>query len=109
MTSFTKALYRRDPAAAEEFYRQQQFEQKMQQGRPGLTYGRHATLTCFTVVDQQSKAAHGRSHGFELAHHPVQRTFGKRPQPPLRPDGRPITSCTENCGHPACTSGCVAR
>jgi hypothetical protein len=41
MTSFTKALYRRDPAAAQAFYRQQQFEQK-------LTYGKHTQLACFT-------------------------------------------------------------
>lgn len=41
MTSFTKALYRRDPAAAEAFYKDQQFEQR-------LTYGKSTQLACFT-------------------------------------------------------------
>lgn len=35
MTSFTKALYRRDPAAAEAFHRQSSFEQRQAHGRPG--------------------------------------------------------------------------
>lgn len=39
MTSFTKALYRRDPAAAEAFYKAQQFEQRQQ--------GKHP-VACFT-------------------------------------------------------------
>lgn len=33
MTSFTKALYRRDPAAAEAFHRSQQFEHRMVHGK----------------------------------------------------------------------------
>lgn len=33
MTSFTKALYRRDPAAAEAFYKQQKFEHLAAFGR----------------------------------------------------------------------------
>lgn len=33
MTSFTKALYRRDPAAAEAYYRQQKMEQITAFGR----------------------------------------------------------------------------
>lgn len=43
MTSFTKALYRRDPAAAEAFHRQSTFEQRAAHGRPGvLTFGRRS-------------------------------------------------------------------
>lgn len=35
MTSYTKALYRRDPAAANEFHRQQSFEQRSAYGKVG--------------------------------------------------------------------------
>lgn len=35
MTSFTKALYNRDPAAAEEFHRQSKFEHRTTFGRMG--------------------------------------------------------------------------
>jgi len=89
MTSFTKALYRRDPAAAEAFYEQQRIENRMQ-------YGRHPTLPQFTLAFHTPAAA-------AAAPHPVP-TFGRRPQPP---HGR--TACTANCGHPACSNGCTAR
>lgn len=85
MTSFTKALYRRDPAAAEAFHRAQQFEHKM-------TYGKNATLACFTLP--------GRSGGFESAHHNVKPVFGKR-------TGNTPTACAASCGHPACANGCT--
>ena len=53
MTSFTKALYRRDPAAAEEFHRQQTFEHK-------ATYGKTPTLACFTPQAHGLKPAFGK-------------------------------------------------
>lgn len=40
MTSFTRKLYSRDPAAAEAFHRQQQFEHR-------ITYGKHTQLAGF--------------------------------------------------------------
>jgi len=43
MTSFTKALYNRDPKAADAFYRQSTFEHK-------LVYGRTPTLAQFTAT-----------------------------------------------------------
>lgn len=45
MTSFTKALYRRDPAAAEAFHKAQQFEHKM-------TYGKQTQLASFGLRPQ---------------------------------------------------------
>lgn len=54
MTSYTKALYNRDPAAAEAFHKQATFEHK-------TTYGRVPTLLQFT-----------------LAHHGLVPSFGKR-------------------------------
>lgn len=78
MTSFTKALYRRDPAAAEAFYSQQTFEAKSggrQPGMPTLTFASNA---------------------------PSHVVFGKR-QAVL---GR-NTACAASCGHPACAQGCV--
>lgn len=79
MTSFTKALYRRDPAAAEAFYQSQTFEAKSAGRKPGMP-----TLT------------------FASAFNEVHVPFGKR-QPVL---GR-NTACAASCGHPACASGCV--
>lgn len=40
MTSFTRALYRRDPAAAEAFHKAQQFEHR-------ITYGKQTQLASF--------------------------------------------------------------
>lgn len=61
MTSFTKKLFQRDPAAAEAFHRAQQFEHR-------LAYGKNVSLACFTP-----------------AHHQVAATFGRREQPPVLP------------------------
>lgn len=61
MTSFTRKLFQRDPAAADAFYRAQQFETK-------TVYGRHNTLACFTP-----------------AHHQVEPVFGRRQKPPVQP------------------------
>lgn len=99
MTSFTKALYRRDPKAAEEFYRQQQFEQRH-------TYGRVPTLPEFTF---KGRPASGQ--GFTLGFHTQQaavspyrkRDFGKR-LPTLG-----TAACSGNCGHPACSQGCTLQ
>lgn len=41
MTSFTRKLYNRDPAAAEAFRKAQDFDHR-------IVYGRHPTLACFT-------------------------------------------------------------
>lgn len=78
MTSFSKKLYNRDPQAAEEFYKNQQFDQR-------VVYGRHPTLA-----------------GFTLAHHEKPRVFGKRQSPPSAQH-----ACDQGCGHPACSKGCV--
>jgi hypothetical protein len=89
MTSFTKALYRRDPKAAEAFYRNQQFEQKGFQGRPGpaLTYGRQTQLSQFDAAQRQCHQA----------------PFGRR----VALDS--ATACDTLCGHPACTHGCTKQ
>ncbi len=77
MTSFTKALYRRDPGAAEAYYRHSTFEAR-------CSYGRI------------------QSHvpGFESAFRDVPRVFGKR-------HAAGAQACQEPCGHPACSQGCV--
>jgi len=59
MTSFTRALYRRDPAAAEAFHRQRTFEQQSAHGRPGtlsktVGFGRRTptgVVGCATLCD----------------------------------------------------------
>lgn len=75
MTSFTKKLYRQDPAAAEAFHRQATFEHK-------ATYGRVPTLLQFTP------AAHG-----------LVPAFGKRLPNGVKacqkPCGHP--ACTKGC------------
>jgi hypothetical protein len=78
MTSFTKALYRRDPAAAEAFHRQSSFESRATNGRPGLLLATFASAN------------------------PVKHTFGKRETPPSA-----VHACKDNCGHPACSQGCT--
>jgi hypothetical protein len=78
MTSFTRKLYNRDPAAAKAFHRQASFEHK-------VVYGRTPTLACFTP-----------------AHYDVQPTFGKR-----HPPASAQHACDHNCKHPACKQGCV--
>ena len=78
MTSFTKALYRRDPAAALAFYEQQKFEAKSaprQPGMPTLTFASNATSH---VVFGKRQAVLGRG-----------------------------TACAASCGHPACANGCT--
>lgn len=86
MTSFTKALYRRDPKAAEAFYRNQQFEERH-------TYGRVPTLPQFTLAFHTRQAAVSPYR---------QATFGKR-------RGTPELACKSNCGHPACSQGCTLQ
>lgn len=64
MTSFTKALYRRDPAAAEAFHKAQQFEHKLQ-------YGKHTQLASFGLrPDPEDAAAYACS---KLCGHPACR------------------------------------
>lgn len=77
MTSFTKALYRRDPAAADAFYKHQQFEHMASFGR----------------TPAPSLASSGKVSGH-------QATFGKRV-----PSG--LQACAASCGHPACKHGCT--
>ena len=78
MTSFTKALYRRDPAAANEFHRQSSYEQRAAHGRPGtITYGKTTQLASFGLrqpTEEQRAAA---------------------------------SACAAPCGHPACKYGCT--
>jgi hypothetical protein len=75
MTSFTRALYRRDPAAAEAFQRQQRMERELL-----LSYGKTPTLACFTP-----------------AHHDIKRQFGKRAVPPQHvPCPHQQTFCIRN-------------
>lgn len=90
MTSFTKALYRRDPAAAEAFYDNQKFETRH-------TYGRHPTLPQFTLAFQTSQGSVAAPQGRRMH-------FGLRSQPPT--DRK---ACSEPCGHPACSHGCIVR
>lgn len=98
MTSYTKALYRRDPKAADAFYKAQQFEHK-------LTYGRHVTLAQFTPKGRGFEAAQAQCH---------QTPFGKRlyngPFGGLYGGVKPYpaqSACAANCGHPACKQGCT--
>lgn len=93
MTSFTKALYRRDPKAADAFHKAQQFESMAAHGRPGqLQYGKHVTLACFTPAFGSNQPAQPST------------PFGKRELPPSA-----AHACKEGCGHPACSHGCVLR
>lgn len=82
MTSFTKALYNRDPAAADAYYRASNYERMMVQGRPGAI-----TLACFTPSTE--------------GYRPM---FGKRKHTP-----RAGNACIETCGHPACAQGCTSQ
>lgn len=70
MTSFTRALYRRDPAAAEAFHRQSTFEKRAAHGRPGtlsLTTG-FGRRTPTGVVACAERCAHPRcAQGCTLA------------------------------------------
>jgi hypothetical protein len=84
MTSFTKALYRRDPKAAEAFHRQQSFEHRH-------TYGRTPTLPQFTLGYHTAQAA--------AAPH-RQAEFGQRQR-------SMVVACQQSCGHPACSNGCT--
>lgn len=83
MTSFTRKLFNRDPAAAEAYQRHSEFERARE---IELRYGKNVTLAQFTP-----------------AHHKIERTFGKRKAMPGR------FACAELCGHPACSNGCVGR
>lgn len=83
MTSYTRKLYNRDPAAAEAFSRQTKLHDL-------LCYGKTPTL-------QQ----------FDPAFHDLPRPFGKRQIRPVV-NGR-TTACEEDCGHPACAHGCTLR
>lgn len=56
MTSYTKALYRRDPAAAAAFHEQQTFEHK-------IVHGRTPTLACFTPAYHGLKPSFGKRVG----------------------------------------------
>lgn len=96
MTSFTRKLYNKDPAAAEAFRKAQDFERQMQ-------YGKAVTLAQFTPS----------SHGLVPA-------FGKRVYKdvgdwirdnPNNGSGIPPrhTACERNCRHPACVKGCTLR
>lgn len=89
MTSFTRKLYSRDPAAAEQFGRQQAFEHRM-------SYGKSVTLACFTPAFHAVDVAFGkRTVAPALPAYecwvPDERGFGARPLKPKAvvraPDG----------------------
>lgn len=85
MTSFTRKLYSKDPAAAraaEDFMRQSKAERAQD---VTLRYGKTPTLACF----HSDRAL-------------IERSFGKRQFPPM-----PNKACAALCGHPACTQGCT--
>lgn len=83
MTSFTKALYRRDPKAAQAFHDAQQWEHR-------VVHGRTPTLACFTP-----------------SFHGLQPVFGKRTSTPHI--GGRQAACSAICGHPACAQGCTLQ
>lgn len=60
MTSYTRKLYNRDPAAAEDFARQTSFETR-------LTYGKHATLACFGLRKPEVSHVSGEPIGTACA------------------------------------------
>lgn len=62
MTSFSRKLYNRDPAAAEAFHQSQQFDHR-------IVYGKQTTLACFMNVAAPVAAT----------------SFGKRLMPPTLP------------------------
>lgn len=100
MTSYTKALYRRDPAAAEAFHRQSSFEHK-------ATYGRVPTLLQFTPEAHGLRPVPGDNGRTERVNQyynlrKKQPTFGKRV-----PSG--VKACKVRCSHPACSHGCTLR
>jgi hypothetical protein len=80
MTSFTRALYRRDPAAAEAFYKDQQFEQR-------LVYGKQPTLACFTPA----------ANGLARRAAPSQPRYGKGAPAPF--GKREIAPQGSDCPH----------
>lgn len=90
MTSFTRKLYNRDPAAAEAFASQVKLHELLAscgaQTAPVLTYGKHTTL-----------------RQFDSAFHSLPKTFGRRTNMARR------RACSEPCGHPACIHGCTLR
>jgi hypothetical protein len=61
MTSFSRKLYNRDPAAAAAFYKAQQFERQ-------IVYGKTPTLACFTPSHNGLRPVFGKRH---LAPHQV--------------------------------------
>lgn len=78
MTSYSKALFRRSPAAARELRLHQL-----------ATYRSGETPRNWTALQLQS-----------MQGQPVSNTFGKR-----IPSG--LQACVALCGHPACSQGCT--
>jgi hypothetical protein len=76
MTSFTRKLYNRDPAAARAFEKAQAFERQ-------LVYGRTPTLACFTP-----------------SHNGLHPSFGKRM---LQPQSACASSCGHPACKDGCT------
>ena len=68
MTSYTRKLYRRDPAAAEAFRAAQQFDNK-------LVYGKAVTLACFGLRHHEMPSRAAPEPKPSVA-------FGKRVAPP---------------------------
>jgi hypothetical protein len=90
MTSYTRKLYARDPAAAEAFNRQQQFEHR-------ITYGKHTQLVGFGFKDGLDASGRLRITDPTAG----RNQFGERVAMPRQ------FACSHNCGSPACTKGCT--
>lgn len=82
MTSYTKKLYNRDPAAALAFYHQDRFEQ----ARALADAERNGREVVFQPWTDQPRSV----------------TFGKRQSPPTARH-----ACPTRCSSPACRQGCV--
>jgi hypothetical protein len=108
MTSFTKALYRRDPAAAEAFRRHSKLDR--------LVYGKVPTLACFTMADHQPPAQDGRKAAHiepEFDVNASLQRFADRSFKPRTGFGQRtptgVVGCATRCGHPGCAQGCTLQ
>ena len=86
MTSWTRKLYNRDPAAAERFFEQQRFMPRFERSTyPSVNDRLYGGVAAFTPATKRTAVP-----------------FGKRQRSPSAG-----VACDQNCGHPACSQGCV--
>lgn len=104
MTSFSRKLYDKDPAAAraaEDFARQNRFQRAE---LDALCYGKTTDLPQFSA----DRALYTRAFQSPLEKRAFSRpslpqvSFGRREAPPV-----PHKACATPCGHPACSNGCT--